>query len=112
MSLQGNLSVQGMCQLAQVSQASFYRSLQERTADNDEMEVRAAIQQIFVEHKRRYGHRRVTQELRRRGRWVNRKPGQRLNHEDNLLAVEPRGFRGTTYSNHCGKDYLKLTGTL
>ena len=108
MSLQGNLSVERMCQLAQVSRASFYRSLQERTADNDEMEVRAAIQQIFVEHKRRYGYRRVTQELRRRGRSVNRKRVQRLMQGDNLLAVQPRAFRVTTDSNHELKVYLNL----
>ena len=112
MSLQGSLSVERMCQLAQVSRASFYRSLPERTADNDEMELRAAIQQIFVEHKRRYGYRRVTQELRRRGRWANRKRVQRLMQGDNLLAVQPRAFRVTTDSNHELKVYLNLAARL
>ena len=67
MSLQGNLSVERMCQLAQVSRASFYRSLQQQEPDREEMELRAAIQQIFLEHRRRYGYRRITKELRRRG---------------------------------------------
>jgi hypothetical protein len=34
------------------------------------MEVRSAIQQIAVEHWRRYGYRRISEELRRRGMQV------------------------------------------
>ena len=66
MSLQGNLSIERMCQLAQVSRAGFYRSLQERLPVEEEMEVRATIQQIVLEHRRRYGYLRVSAELRRR----------------------------------------------
>jgi hypothetical protein len=41
--MQGNLSVERMCYLAQVSRASFYRSLAERKPAEEEMEVRSAI---------------------------------------------------------------------
>ena len=37
MSLQGSLSIERMCQLAQVSRAGFYRSLQERLPVEEEM---------------------------------------------------------------------------
>jgi putative transposase len=73
MSLQGDMSIERMCQLAQVSRAGFYRSLQERLPVEEEMEVRSTIQQIVLEHRRRYGYRRVTAELRRRGMVVNHK---------------------------------------
>ena len=43
MSLQGSLSIERMCQLAQVSRAGFYRSLQERLPVEEEMEVRSTI---------------------------------------------------------------------
>jgi len=86
MSLQGSLSIERMCQLAQVSRAGFYRSWQERLPVEEEMEVRATIQQM-LEHRRRYGYRRVTAELRRRGLLVNHKRVARLMREDNLLAV-------------------------
>jgi putative transposase len=108
MSLQGSLSVERMCQLAQVSRASFYRTLQERTPDEEEMTVRAAIHEIFVAHKRRYGSPRITQELRRRGLHVNHKRVERLMKEDNLLAVQPRAFRVTTDSKHQLEVYLNL----
>jgi hypothetical protein len=41
MSLQGSLSIERMCQLAQVSRAGFYRSLQERLPVKEDMEVRS-----------------------------------------------------------------------
>jgi putative transposase len=108
MSLQGSMSIERMCQLAQVSRAGFYRSLQEHVPMKEEMEVRATIQQIVVEHRRRYGYRRVTAELRRRGMFVNHKRVSRLMREDNLLAVQPRAFVVTTDSKHELEVYLNL----
>jgi putative transposase len=112
MSLQGSLSIERMCHLAQVSRAGFYRSLQERLPVEEEMEVRSMIQQIVLEHRRRYGYRRVTAELRRRGLLVNHKRVARLMREDNLLAVQPRAFVVTTNSQHELEVYLNLAGHL
>jgi putative transposase len=112
MSLQGGLSVERMCQLAQVSRAGFYRSFEQQAPDEAEMELRSAIQQIFFEHKRRYGYRRVSKELRRRGMRVNRKRVQRLMQEDNLLALQKRAFVATTNSNHESEIYLNLAHRL
>ena len=56
MPLQGSLSIERMCQLAGVSRAGFYRSLQDRTPVEEVMEVRSVIQQIAVEHRRRGRH--------------------------------------------------------
>jgi len=108
MSLQGSLSIERMCQLAQVSRAGFYRSLQEQQPVQEEMEVRAVIQQIVLQHRRRYGYRRVTAELRRQGLLVNHKRVARLLREDNLLAVQPRAFVVTTDSKHQLEVYLNL----
>ena len=101
-----------MCQLAQVSRAGFYRSLQEQEPVQEEMEVRSTIQQIVLEHRRRYGYRRVTAELRRRGLLVNHKRVARLMREDNLLAVQPRAFVATTDSKHEFEVYLNLASKL
>src|SRR5690606_6846575 len=92
--------VERMCQLARVSRAGFYRSLQEQMPVEEEMEVRSAIQQIVLEHRRRYGYRRVTAELRRRGMLVNHKRVARIMREDNLLAMQPKAFVLTTDSDH------------
>jgi len=106
--MQGSLGIERMYQLARISRAGFYRSLQERVPLEESMEVRSAIQQIGLEHRRRYGYRRVTAELRRRGMLVNRKRVARILREDNLLAVQPKQFVTTTDSHHALEIYLNL----
>ena len=110
--MQGSLSIERMCQLAQVSRAGFYRSLQEQRPVEEEMEVRSAIQQIAIEHRRRYGYRRISAELRRRGMPVNHKRVLRMMREDNLLAVKRRRFVVTTDSNHKLEIYLNLASRM
>ena len=112
MPLQGSLSIERMCELAQVSRASFYRSFREQHPVEEEMEVRSAIQQIAVEHRRRYGYRRISAELRRRGMRVNHKRVMRIMAEDNLLAVRTRAFVVTTNSNHEFEVHLNLAGRM
>ena len=108
MPLQGGLSVERMRELAPVSRAGFYRWLQEAESVEEEMEVRSVIQQIAIEHRRRYGYRRISAELRRRGKAVNHKRVARIMREDNLLAVQPRQFVVTTKSDHKLEVYLNL----
>ena len=91
-SLQGKLSVERMCMLAQVSRAGFYRWLKRKQPGVEETAVRAKIQEVAVEHHRRYGYRRITAELRHRGMLVNRKRVLRMMQEDNLLAIRRRKF--------------------
>ncbi len=97
-----------MCQLAPVSRRSFYRSLKEKRPVEEETEVRSVIQQIALEHRRRYGYRRITAELRRRGMQVNHKRVVRILREDNLLALQPKCFQVTTNSDHKLEIYLNL----
>jgi putative transposase len=112
MHLQGKLSVERMCQLTAVSRAGFYRHLVEVEPDAEEMELRDAIQQIYLEHRRHYGYRRITAELRHRGMLVNRKRVARLMHEDNLIAVSQRKYVVTTDSEHDFQVYLNLAARM
>jgi transposase InsO family protein len=70
------------------------------------------IQQIAVEHRRRYGYRRISAELRRRGMLVNHKRVLRIIREDNLLAVQARALVMTTDSEHEFEVYLKLASRM
>ena len=106
--MQGSLSIERMCELMRVSRTSFYRSLQQREPQEESMEVRSAIQRVALEHRRRYGYRRVTAELRRRGMPLNHKRVARIMREDNLLAVRREQFVTTTDSNHALEIYLNL----
>jgi putative transposase len=110
--MQGSLSIERMCQIGQVSRASFYRSFKQDNPMDEDMEVRSEIQKIVLEHRRRYGYRRVTAELRRRGMSVNHKRVARIMREDNLLAIQPRAFFVTTDSDHEFEVYLNLASRM
>ena len=100
MPVQGSLSVERMCQISRVSRAGYYRSLAEEEPEAEEMLVRSAIQKVVLEHRHRYGYRRVRRELWDQGLVVNHKRVLRMMREDNLLAVQPRQFVVTTDSSH------------
>jgi putative transposase len=112
MLLQGSLSIERMCQLVPVSRRSFYRSLKEQQPAEEELEVRSAIQQIALEHRRRYGYRRITAELHRRGMQINHKRVVRIMREDNLLGLQPQRFKVTTNANHKFEVYLNLAARM
>jgi putative transposase len=106
--LQGSLSIERMCQLAQVSRAGFYRYVQGRAPVEECMIVRSAVQEIVLEHRRRYGYRRVTAELRRRGMMVNHKQVARMMRADNLLEIQNREVLLATDRNDELEIYLNL----
>jgi putative transposase len=112
MPLQGRLSVEHMCQLVMVSRRGFYRSLHEREPAEEETEVRSLIQQIALEHRRRYGYRRITAELQRRGVQIGRKKVAPMMRDDNLLAIQPKRFVVTTNSKHKLDVYLNLASRM
>lgn len=97
-----------MCQLAQVSRAGYYRYLQGNAPKEEETELRAQVQKIVLAHRRRYGSRRVTEQLRAEGVPVNRKRVARIMRDDNLLAIRHRSFVPTTDSGHGHAVYLNM----
>lgn len=112
MPLQGNLSIERMCQLAQVSRAGFYRYLQGRVPVEADMTLRSAIQEIALEHERHYGYRRITAELRRRGMMVNHKRVARMMRSDNLLTIQNRELGQVTSRDHELQIYLNLASRM
>jgi putative transposase len=101
-----------MCRAAGVSRASFYRAWQEREPEEEGMELRARIQQIVIAHRRCYGYRRVTRDLKDQGWRVNHKRVVRMMAEDNLLAVRRRKYIVTTESEHDLPVFRNLAATL
>jgi transposase InsO family protein len=109
-SLQGSLRIERMCQLGEVSRAGFYRHFQARASIEESVKVRSAIQEIALEHRKRYGYRRITAELRRRGLAVNHKRVARMMQADNLLAI--RNCEWLADSNTELEIYLNLASRL
>lgn len=104
---QGGLNVQRMCELAQVSRASFYRSWEQKEPAEAEMALRDAIQRAALAH-RSYGYRRIAALIQREGFVVGVKQVRRILRQDNLLAVRKRKFVVTTESRHNFRVYPNL----
>lgn len=110
--MQGNISAERMCALAMVSRAGFYRSFHQREPNLEEMELRSAMQAIAIEHKLRYGYRRLTAELRHRGFSANHKRVVRLMRLDNLLSLRRSAFVTTTDSDHEFEVHVNLASRM
>ena len=112
MQRQGELGIVRMCALAGVSRAGYYRAWQASAPREEETELRDAVQRIALAN-RRYGHRRITAELRRSGWVVNRKRILRIMRQDNLLCVPKQAFvPATTDSRHRWRIYPNLARRL
>jgi len=99
--------VSSLCKAADVSRSGYYRFLKPGVDKTEEMELRDEIQKIAIQRPA-YGYRRITAELVRRNRVVNRKRVLRIMGEDNLLCLRRRSFVRTTDSDHKMPVYPNL----
>lgn len=88
------------CWLAGVSRAGFYRHWQEQEPKQEEVLLRARLQQVVLSERQRRGYRYVLRVLRGEGFTINHKRLLRLMREDNLLCLRTRKFVLTTESEH------------
>jgi len=103
--------VSRLCKAADVSRSGYYRFLKPDVDRTEEMELRDEIQKIAIQNPA-YGYRRITAELARRKRVVNRKRVLRMMREDNLLCLRRRSFVRTTNSDHKLPVYPNLAREL
>ena len=63
---------------ANLSRSTFYYHSKPKAADEGEVKLKALIKHIYHRHKGRYGYRRITIALQKKGHWVNHKKVLRL----------------------------------
>lgn len=96
-----------MCEMLQLSRASYYRYWVEKEPDQAEMALRDAVQKECLLH-RFYGYRRISVAIQNRGLVVSMKVVRRIMHNDNLLAARRRRFIRTTDSDHSFRVHPNL----
>lgn len=64
--------------MAKLPRATYYYHLKRLSAPDKYTEVKALIQEIYIENKKRVGYRRITLELHSKGLVINHKTVQRL----------------------------------
>ena len=100
-----------MCELVQVSRASFYRGWEQKAPGEAATALRDAVQRIAVTH-RDYGYRRIARLVKDAGFAVGEEKVRGIMRTDNLLAVRRRKFVVTTDGNHRFWVYPNLAESL
>ncbi len=97
------VSAREACQILGVSRSAFYawRRADPTTREENDMELLPLVRTIFHKHRRRYGARRIAQELHDWGHPCGRHRAAKLLKIQGLRAIQPKSFKPrTTESRH------------
>lgn len=92
--LSTEFSVVKLCEILGVSRSAYYAYSKGSTyqLSDQKSEVGEAIKEVFEEHKRRYGWRRIQAELASRGIQAGRHQIRSRMKDQNLIAIQPKSF--------------------
>ena len=91
-----------LLEIAQLPRATFYYHLKTQSREDKYTAAKEEITAIYHEHKGRYGYRRITTELNKRGIFLNHKTVQRLMRELGIQCrVRMKKYR--SYKGEVGK---------
>jgi putative transposase len=96
-------SIDSLCQSLNVSRSAWYdwRTAMPSARQRTDNQLRPVIRRVFLDHRRRYGARRIAAELAGQDQHVSRRRIRRLMDEMQLKAIQPRSFKPrTTDSRH------------
>jgi transposase InsO family protein len=100
---QGGFEVQHLCEVLDVSRAAYYHwcSAAESPRAGADRELAPLVRQVFQQHRRRYGARRIAIELQSQGHSCSRAKARKLLDQMQLRAIQPKSFKPrTTESRH------------
>lgn len=85
----------------QVTRSAYYQYWEGKEQDPERQQLEAEVVQVFQQHKRRYGVRRILRELKEKGFRVGKEKCGRVMKKHGLKAIQPRSFvPRTTQSRH------------
>lgn len=94
------IPIAGGCRCLSIGRRTYYSWQQERTYQITDRALTSKIHDIALEYPK-YGYRRITAELHRKGKSVNHKRVLKIMREESLLCRPKKKFRiTTTDSNH------------
>lgn len=104
---QSSLPVRRSCHAFDISTRGYYKWKHRKEPVDQHASLREQIHGLALEFPR-YGYRRITHALRRKGELVNHKRVLRLMKEENLLVRRKKFTPKTTQSNHGLQKYPNL----
>jgi putative transposase len=107
-------SVRRICSCLQLPRSSYYHAASPTATQRSDHKLGARIEEIFTRHRRRYGHRRVRQELTDEGALCAAHRVRRLMTQRGLKALQARHYLPRTSDGRADKpsDNLLLNEPL
>ena len=100
---QDTFEVTHLCEALEVSRSAFYdwKHASPNLYQQQDQDLQPMIQDIFLQHRRRYGARRIAAELQARGVSCSRSKARKIMEQMDLVAIQPKSFKPrTTESKH------------
>ena len=97
--------IERLCECLDVSKSAFYayRARQTYQPSEQQLKLTQATKELFYDHERRYGSRRLVLDLQEQGFEIGRHQLRKIMRANQLEAIQPRSFvPRTTNSNHAG----------
>jgi transposase InsO family protein len=101
-------SVRRICKTLQLSRSCYYHAAEPSRRKLDDQSLGKLIEEIFKRHRRRYGHRRIWEELRDEGKVCALARVRRIMQERGLRAIQPKSFAPTTSDGRADKPSPNL----
>ena len=94
--------VKQLCEVLDVGRSAFYawQHALPTPQEQEDRRLKPMIHDIFVQHRRRYGARRIVAELKSLGETCGRSRVRKIMEELDLLAIQPRSFKPRTTNSH------------
>lgn len=104
---QDGFEVSQLCDVLGVSRVAFYqwsrRPMSER--EHAEQELETVLRNVFMQHRRRYGARRLAVELQSMGYSCCRAKARKIMEKLQLKAIQPKSFKPRTTDSRHGLGY-------
>lgn len=92
-----------MIEITLISRSTYYFYINKKDIDTKNQDIIDKIKAIFYEHKKKYGYRRITLELKNQGLVVNHKKILRLMNKLNLHNIRCKKMKYSSYKGTVGK---------
>ncbi len=103
-----NSSLRLICETLQLPRSSYYHAAEPTKTALGHQSLGELIEEIFKRHRRRYGHRRIWEELRDEGKICAPVRVRRIMQERGLKAIQPKSFAPTTSDDRADKPSPNL----
>lgn len=100
---ENEFEVTELCNMLEVSRSAFYAWLNAspNIYQQQDTELQPMVLDIFQQHRRRYGARRISVELQSQGKSCSRSKARKIMDQAGLVAIQPKSFKPrTTESKH------------